>query len=92
MHKIPLIALFTLSLFTLSTHAGEGRGRRGGPGGGMQDSAFKAAFDECISSNNLSKPEPGERPTDEDRATLESCLKAKGYEKPARGPREQQQE
>lgn len=91
MRTTHIIALFAFMLSSTISFAGEGRGHRGGPGGGMQDSAFKAAFDECISANNLSKPEPGQRPSDEDRATLEACLKEKGFEKPARGPREQQQ-
>jgi|GEM_PF-6017174 len=43
---------------------------------------FHTAMESCIQENNLSKPERGTRPSDEDRAKMEACLKSKGISKP----------
>ncbi len=48
---------------------------------------FKAVFEACIQENNIQRPEPGERPSDEMRGKMEACLASKGIEKPKRGPR-----
>ena len=55
---------------SLSSYAGEGREK------------MRAAFDACAQENNLQRPEPGTKPSEEDRATMAACLKSKGIEKP----------
>ncbi|WP_210415529.1 hypothetical protein [Bdellovibrio sp. NC01] len=49
--------------------------------------ARRAAFEECATAAGLSRPEAGQRPTaptDEQRQSLDACLKAKGFEPPTR--------
>jgi hypothetical protein len=49
-----------------------------------------AALDACATENNLTRPEPGVRPNDADRAVMEACLKTKGIDhlpRPANNPR-----
>lgn len=53
---------------------------------GPQDEAQRAAFEACLSENGLSRPERGTRPSDEDMAKMQSCMTAKGYERPAGPP------
>ena len=54
--------------------------------------AIRAAFEACISENNLQKPEPGQRPSDADRATMDACMKSKGFDHPPRPQHGQQQQ
>ncbi len=54
--------------------------------------AFKAAFDSCLTSAGIERPEPGERPqapSDEERQLVDSCLQEKGFQPPTHrgGPR-----
>lgn len=47
--------------------------------------AMRAAFEECGTAAGIEKPEPGQRPvapTDEQRASIDACLKKKGIKPP----------
>lgn len=55
--------------------------------GRAEREAFHAAFEACLTENNLTKPERGQRPSEEHRAVMDSCLQAKGFTKPSGGPR-----
>lgn len=47
--------------------------------------AMRAAFEECGTAAGVEKPEPGERPvapTEEQRASIDACLKKKGIQPP----------
>lgn len=50
--------------------------------------AFHAAFEACLSENNLEKPERGQQPSEEDRATMQACLDGKGFSRPSGAPPE----
>lgn len=39
-----------------------------------------ATIEACRTENNLTRPEPGQRPSDADRALMDTCLKAKGVD------------
>lgn len=39
----------------------------------------RAAFIACANENGIKKPEPGTKPSDEDRAKLRSCMEEKGF-------------
>lgn len=43
---------------------------------------FHQAMKSCMEENGISRPEPGQRPSEEDRATLNACLKEKGVQPP----------
>lgn len=58
----------------------------------QSNDAFHAAFEACLSENNLQKPEPGQRPSEADRQTMDACLKSKGFDRPPRPPRPEQQQ
>ena len=47
--------------------------------------AMRAAFEECGTAAGIGKPEPGQRPvapTEEQRASIDACLKSKGIKPP----------
>lgn len=44
--------------------------------------AVHQAMEACRTENNLAKLERGQRPSDEDRAKMDACLKSKGIEHP----------
>lgn len=48
----------------------------------QRDPAVKAAMEECLAATGLTRPERGERPSEEDRATLQACLSEKGISLP----------
>lgn len=56
-----------------------------------EEEQFRAALEECITETGVTKPEDGQRPSDEDRAKVDSCLESKGFKKPAGPPRHQRQ-
>ncbi|RYZ81343.1 MAG: hypothetical protein EOP06_23700 [Proteobacteria bacterium] len=52
---------------------------------------FHQAFEQCITENGLTRPEPGTRPSEEDRTKLDTCLTAKGITQRPR-PRHERKE
>ncbi len=51
--------------------------------------AFKAAMEACSTETGVTRPEPGVRPSEEDRAKMSACLEGKGFNRPEGGPRGQ---
>lgn len=43
---------------------------------------FREAFDTCLEENGLSRPEPGQRPSEEERTLMDTCLASKGISRP----------
>jgi hypothetical protein len=75
-----LIFIITLTLTTpLLAH-------RGGPRGG-EDSGFREAMESCVNELGITKPEKGERPSQEEREAMDKCMSAQGYEKPEKRER-----
>jgi hypothetical protein len=74
--KKTALALTLLATFGLA-HADNAPPPGGGPGG---NSALDAALKEC--STSITKNSDG-RP---DMATMDACMKAKGFEKPSKPP------
>ena len=58
---------------------------RGGRGGGEKQEGIREAAETCHSELGITRPERGERPSEEDRAAMDECLSAKGFEKPEGG-------
>lgn len=50
------------------------------------DPAFKEALDACHTETGTTRPSPGSRPSEEDRAKMQSCMTAKGYTLPDHPP------
>ncbi len=48
------------------------------------NSEFHSAMKACFTETGVTKPERGSRPSDEDRAKIDACLKSKGIDKPHR--------
>ena len=48
---------------------------------------FHAAVEQCATENNITL-ERGTRPTDEQRAVIDTCLKEKGLQPPSNRPQE----
>lgn len=46
----------------------------------------RAAFEACLQENGLALPQPGQRPSEEDRSKIESCMTAKGFSRPPGPP------
>ena len=53
----------------------EGRKKRKG---------LKKAKKECAEENNLKKPEKGNRPSEQERELMNSCLEKKGFKRPSK--------
>jgi len=62
--------------------AGKGFNKEDRPRGPGRSPEHKAAFDECITELGLTRPQKGERPSEEDRAKLHACLQTKGVDIP----------
>lgn len=77
--KVTAMGVLLSSVFTVNAEAQ--RGPRG-----PQDEAQRAAFEACLTENGLSRPERGTRPSEADMTKLQSCMTAKGYERPAGPP------
>ena len=58
---------------------------RGGRGGGEKQEGLRDAAQACHSELGTTRPERGERPSEEERAAMSECLSAKGFEMPQRG-------
>jgi len=58
---------------------------RGGRGGGEMQEGMREAVEACHSELGTSKPERGQRPSEEEREAMDNCLSAKGFEKPQGG-------
>lgn len=71
MKKLFLFSLGALIL-SLQSYAGEGREK------------MREAFDACLTESGVTRPERGERPSDEDKAKIDACLKSKGIEHPGK--------
>lgn len=80
--------LFLLAILTNISFAQESEGQRPSGSRPEMSSELREAFEECIEQTGVERPEPGTRPSEEDRAKVDSCLESKGFEKPAkRSPR-----
>lgn len=78
--RLTSVWALALSLMSTMTFA------RGGGGGRQQDDGFRAALKACHSETGTSRPERGSRPSQEDMQAMDSCMSAKGYERPQGGP------
>ena len=45
-----------------------------------------AAIAACAQAAGIAAPSPGQRPSDSDRATIDACMKAKGFNPPQGRP------
>ncbi len=77
--KVTVVGVLLSGFFAVNAQAQ--RGPRG-----PQDEAQRAAFEACLTENGLSRPERGTRPSEADMTKLQSCMTAKGYERPAGPP------
>ena len=47
-----------------------------------RESGFREAMDSCASELGITKPEPGQKPSDSERSKIDACLAEKGFSKP----------
>jgi hypothetical protein len=72
-YKVLMAVVAASGAWSAVTHAEHHRGSQ------QRDPAFQAAFEACITENGLTKPTPGQRPSDAERQVLETCLTNKGF-------------
>ena len=65
---------YTLAILLLSSFQLQARG----------NGEFREAMKTCAAETGVTRPERGQRPSDEDRAKIEACLAEKGISKPER--------
>lgn len=76
MNQIKQLALITLSVAAMQIKAYSQEGRP------KMDEKVRQAIQTCEKENNLTRPEPGQRPTESERKIMEACLAKKGVQMP----------
>lgn len=83
-HMMKFIPILALAIFAATTVNAQSEA----PAKNDDRDAFHAALEECASTNGIVLGGPGKRPSEDERALIDACLKEKGIAPPQhrRGP------